>query len=105
MRTILKTYSHPVLGNGDDFGSQFDVAYGIEVSEDKSDWVIGLKVAMGNKRLQELIDTGLAAYHLEVECGSTFYRQSFSTSEQTAQFNIPTTRLRGKVRLDAFIVA
>lgn len=105
MKTILRTYSHPVLGNGDDFSSQFDVAYGVEVSEDKKDWIVGIKVAMNNERLQELIDTGLAAYHLEVECGSTFYRQSFHTNGQTAQFAIPTTRLRGKVQLEAYIVA
>ncbi len=105
MRTTLRTYAHPVLGNSDDFSSQFDVAYGIEVSKDKSDWIIGLKIAMGNKRLQELIDTCQAAYHLEVECGNTFYRQSFDTNEQTAQFTIPTTRLRGRVQLDTFIVA
>lgn len=105
MRTILKTYSHPVLGNSDDFNSQFEVAYGIEVSEDKSQWIIGLRVAMDNKYLQELIDAGRAAYHLEVECGSTFYRQSFDANEQTAQFTIPTTRLRGRVQLDTFIVA
>ncbi len=105
MKTILRTYSHPVLGNGDDFSSKFDVAYGIEVSEDKSNWVIGLKVAMDNPRLQELIDTGFVAYHLEAECAGTFYRQSFDAREQTAQFAIPTTRLRGRVRLDTFIVA
>lgn len=105
MRTILKTYSHPVLGNSDDFKSRFDVAYGIEVSEDKSQWIIGLKVSMDNKYLQELIDAGIAAYHLEVEGESTFYRQSFDTSEQIAQFTIPTTRLRGKVKLDTFLVA
>lgn len=105
MRTIRKTYSHPVLGNGDDFTSQFDVAYGIEVSEDKSHWVIGLKVAMDNTYLQNLIDAGTVAYHLDIECGSTFYRQSFNTGEQTEQFSIPTTRLRGKVQLDTYMVA
>ena len=105
MKTILRTYSHPVLGNGDDFINAFDVAYGIEVSEDKSDWIIGLKVAMDNEQIQRLIDSGLAAYHLEIECGSTFYRHSFDTNQQTAQFTIPTTRLRGKVKLDTYIVA
>lgn len=105
MKTILRTYAHPVLGNGDDFSSQFDATGGIEVSEDKSNWIIGLRVAMSNPYLQELIDEGFAAYHLEVECGATFYRHSFNSREQTAQFTIPTTRLRGKVRLEAFIVA
>src|SRR6266545_1397290 len=105
MKTILRTYAHPVLGNGDDFGSKFDVAYGVEVSEDKDNWLIGLKVDMSNSRLQELIDMGFAAYHLEVECAGTFYRQSFDAREQTAQFAIPTTRLRGRVRLDTFMVA
>lgn len=105
MRTILKTYSHPVLGNADDFKDRFDVAFGVEVSEDKSHWLVGTKITMDNPYLQKLIDTGFAAYHLEAECAGTFYRHSFVTNQQTAQFDIPATRLRGRVRLDIFIVA
>jgi hypothetical protein len=105
MKTILRTYSHPVLGNSDDFSSEFDVSYNITVSEDKDNWLIGLKIDMNNPVLQRLISEGNAAYHIEVECRSTFYRWAFNTREQVQEFSIPTTRLRGKVQLDAFIVA
>lgn len=105
MRTILRTYSHPVLGNSDDFSSKFDVDSKIEVSDDGESWLIEIKTEMDNSYLQKLIDTGEATFHIEVECRSTFYRQSFSTLEDITRFEISTTRLRGRVKLDTFIVA
>ncbi len=105
MKAVLKTYAHPVLGNGDDFSSQYDVSFGWNVSEDKTEWLIGHKVAMSNSYILDLIDTGRAAYHLEVECPATFFRQAFSTKEQIDQFSISTSRLRGRVDLVSYIVA
>lgn len=105
MKAMLKTYAHPVLGNGDDFSSIFDVSFDYATSEDRSEWIIGHKVAMSNPYIQHLIETGAAAYHLEVECPATFFRQAFNTAEQIAQFTLPATRLRGRVELESYIVA
>lgn len=105
MKTILRTYTHPVIGNGDDFSSQFDAQFDVSVSEDRENWLICSKIEMSNSYLEELIHQGLAAYHIEVECANTFFRQSFSTREKVEEFSISTDRLRGKVRLEVFIVA
>lgn len=105
MKTILRTYTHPVLGNGDDFNSRFDVEFDVGISADKENWLITPKIRIDDKYLQQLIEEGFAAYHLEVECPSTFYRHSFDTRKQEEQFAIPSSRLRGKVRLEAYLVA
>lgn len=110
MKTLLKTYTHPVIGNGDDFmtevdGGRFDVMFTVQASEDKRSWLISFAASMTNTALNKLINTGFAAYHLEVECANTFYRESFQSRDQNAQFTIPADRLRGKVLLDISMVA
>lgn len=105
MKSLLRTYNHPVLGNGDDFKSKFEVSGDISASEDKSSWLIAPKIQLENPYIQDLIDKGFAAYHMEVECPATFYRIAFDTFEVTDQFSVPASRLRGKVKVDTFIVA
>jgi hypothetical protein len=105
MKSLLRTYSHPVLGNGDDFKSKFVVAGDISVSEDKSSWIIAPEIQLENASIQDLIDKGYVAYHMEVECPATFFRIGFDTFKITDQFSVSASRLRGKVKVDTFIVA
>ena len=105
MKTLLKTYTHPVIGNSDDISGAFDVSFSVVTSEDKKDWLIDLSASIDNTEINRLISIGAVGYLLEVECPSTFYRGSFVTGNQKERITIPSNRLRGKVQMDVALVA
>lgn len=95
------SYPYPVLGNEDDVQGTFDVSFKHVLLKE----VVILKVEfkLGNKTLAELIKDGKAAYTVELECPGTFFRKSFSTRENKAQFEIPASIVREQVSVGFYI--
>lgn len=97
------SYPHPILGNEDDMQGEFKPSFRHALKREK----IGLKVgfALNNKTLERLIQEHKAAFIIEVECGSTFFRSHFSTFEKEAEFAVPSSRVRELVNVGFYIRA
>lgn len=97
------SYPHPVLGNEDDIKGEFNPSLRRTPKRDK----IILKISFGlsSKTLEELVASHKAAFTAEVECGSTFFRQHFSTFEKEDVFILPASRVRELVSVGFYIRA
>ena len=97
------SYPYPVLGNEDDVQGEFGVTFKHVLSRDK----IKLRTTskLKNKTLEKLIAEGKAAFTMEIECGSTFYRDNFRSFEKHAEFSIGSALVREHVGVAFFIRA
>lgn len=104
MKVSNKSYPHPVLGHEDDvMAGGFEVEFKCELTKDYA--ILKPVFRLDNSVIESLIKSGKASYVVEVECGSTFYRSSFSTSKPLEIIEIPSQRLRERVRVDFFVCA
>ncbi len=104
MSVEIKSYPHPVLGNGDDLGGHFrvtDFAYELR----KDEIVLNPTYSLKNAGLEELISKGKALFVCRVESRSTFFRSSFSTRKNIDQFVFPAKYVRDKVTVTFYICA
>jgi hypothetical protein len=97
------SYPYPVLGNEDDVGGSFDIAFKHVLGRDE----IKLKVvfSLKNKTLEKLIKHKKVAFITELECRSTFFRANFSTFEKQAEFSIKSPAVREHVGVAFYIRA
>lgn len=104
MSVELKSYPHPVLGNGDDLGGFFKVPdFVYELRKDEI--AINPTFTLKNKALEELISKGKASFVCRVESRSTFFRSSFSTRKNIDQFIFPAKFARDRVTAIFYICA
>lgn len=103
MKVNAKSYPHPVLGNGDDLGGNFNVELPYELSRDAV--VLHPSFSLKNRAIEDLLRKGKAAYTAEVECRSTFYRRSFSLGIQEESVSIPAKLLRERVTVGFYVCA
>ena len=103
MKVNAKSYPHPVLGNGDDLAGFFKVELTYELSRD----TIALNPAftLKNAGIEELMKKERASFVAEVECRSTFFRQGFSTRDQSKRIEIPAKLLRERVTVSFSVCA
>ena len=101
MKINLKSYPHPVLGNGDDLSGVFSVDFRYELS--KQDVALICVFDLKSKAVEELIKKGKASFIVEAECTSTFYRNGFSTQKTADKFIIPSKLLRERVTVGFYI--
>ncbi len=99
------SYPYPVVGNEDDVpGGVFKPAYFKHVIQrDKILCKAGF--VLKNKTLEKLIAKKLAAFTVEVECGSTFFRTLASTFARKTEFKIDANRVREMVGVSFYIRA
>lgn len=97
------SYPHPVLGNEDDIKGEFSPSLRRTLKRDSIVLKINFKLA--SKTLEELIAGRRAAFTAEIECGSTFFRQHFSTFESEDAFVLPSSRVRELVNVGFYIRA
>jgi hypothetical protein len=97
------SYPYPVLKNADDVAGEFNVRFFKTLRRDK----VELRVAfdLKNKTLEQMVSKGQAVFTVEVECNSTFFRQTFTTGQDEAIFEIPAARLREQVVARFFVRA
>ena len=99
------SYPHPVVGNEDDVPKGiFKPAY-FKHSLGRDSIICKIKFDLKNKTLEKLISKHKAAFTVEMECGSTFFRTLFSTFEREAEFPIDANRVREMVGVSFFVRA
>lgn len=103
MNVSAKSYPFPVLGNQDDIKGQFNPT--LRYTLEPSSVVIESEFNLSNPTIEELVAANKAAYFVEVECGSTFYRRTFSTSEMKIRIEIEAGDLRDKVDVSFCVCA
>ena len=103
MKNNLKSYPHPVLGNGDDINGTFAVQFNYGLT--REDVSFNSHFELKNKALEELIKNGKATYVLEIECPAVFFRTSIKTGEVLNRFSLSAKRLREKVTVGFYICA
>lgn len=97
----MKSYPFPVLGNGDDISGQFNpkLKYTLEAQS----VTIECEFEISNSSIEKLISEGKATYFVQVECGSTFYRRTFTTSDNKLTIEIIAGDLRDKVDVGFYV--
>lgn len=66
---------------------------------------LGVSYDTASNTLTELIGQGRATYCLMTECDATRIREAHSTTETAQQIKLPSSRYRGEIKLNAYIVA
>ena len=103
MKAKNVSYPYPVLGNEDDVRGEFNVSFKHVLSRDKIKFKVAFKLK--NETLERLIKEEKAAFTVEMECGSTFFRSNFRSFEKHAEFSIKSALVRGHVNVGFFIRA
>lgn len=101
--TTNKCYPYPVLGNGDDLEGEFD--YFLYYTLEPERVVFDNEFVMEHETLEKLIHEEQAAFLIEVEGGSTFYRNAFRSHEKSFSLSVPASDLRGQVSVSSFVCA
>jgi hypothetical protein len=99
----IKSFPHPVLGNGDDVAGQLNVSYA--VASDPAHITISYKFELKNKTIEQLISNGSATYCIQLECSSTFYRYAYKTNVSDGEFQIDANQVRDRVEISFSICA
>ena len=99
-------YTYPVLSEEKDdyLNSKFEVQmkqYMSGVNNIKLEF----KIEMDNNDLEHLIREGKAEYVIHLECSSTTFREVLKSSFNEIKYQIPISRVNGKLEIVAFIVA
>lgn len=103
MSASTKSYPFPVLGNLDDISGQFNPSLRYTLEPNKV--IIESNFELSNATIEDLIRQSKATYFVQVECGSTFYRKSFTTQENKIRLEIEAGDLRDKVDVSFSVVA
>lgn len=105
MATRAKLYPYPVLTKeGNDYiDSNFDITYIVNFTENEI--ILNIQAILENQGLKELIENGLAAFSVRVECPPTCYREiiTFNSFEKTVR--IPASAVDIRLQIESFIVA
>jgi hypothetical protein len=103
MAATSKSYPFPVLGNEDDIKGLFKplMRYTLEPNE----VVIECEFELSNPTIEKLISEDNAAYFVQVECGNTFYRRTFTSTEPRLKLNIEAGDLRERVDVSFCVCA
>lgn len=103
MAASNKSYPFPVLGNEDDIEGRFEPTLSCALSPDSVS--IESRLDLENDTIERLIDQGRAAFFIEIECGSTFYREIYKKHEQDVKIDIDTMELRDRVDVAFYVCA
>lgn len=96
-----KSYPFPVLGNEDDIKGLFRPKF--RYTLEPTTIVIDCEFEVANPTIERLLAEERATYLVQVECGNTFYRRIFTTSESELSISIAAGDLREKVDVSIVI--
>lgn len=100
---ITKSYPFPVLGNEDDIKGLFRPKF--RYTLEPITVVIDCEFEVSNPTIEQLLAEDKAAYLVQVECGNTFYRRTFSTVSKDLSIEIAAGDLRDRVDVSIVICA
>lgn len=98
-----KSYPYPVLGSADDIEGVFNPSFHVTLSPEVV--LVEYSIDLRNETIETLLSQGIVVYAIQVECKSTFFRKTFTSSKNIGNFEIPSQRLREKVTVSFNICA
>ncbi len=96
---------YPVLGISDDIIPLPESPVIQPVPNDPTDHIITLSLNTRNPYINNLIKEGKALYACEVECRKTFFRECFTSTENTFTLRFPRKSVSGSIVLTPTVVA
>ena len=96
---------YPVLGISDDIIPLPELPVIQPVPNDPTDHIITLSLNTRNPYINNLIKEGKALYACEVECRKTFFRECFTSTENTFTLRFPRKSVSGSIVLTPTVVA
>ena len=98
-----QSYPYPILGEGDDVEGIFNPSFWVTLRPMlvEAEFTFHLQ----NATLEKLIAQRKAEYVVEMECKTTFFRQTFKTASAKNSISLPAERLREKVDVSFYICA
>ncbi len=105
MATRAKLYPYPVLTKeGNDYiDSNFDITYIVNFTEDEI--ILNIQAYLEDQELKELIENGLAAFSVRIECPPTCYREIITFNSFEKIVKIPASAVDIRLQIESFIVA
>jgi len=110
-----RSFGYPVLRTfleGDDAGlldypnKSFGPDITVKIDAHNAEWLsVDFEDDQRVKALKNLIKEGKACYHFKIECGDTFYSNTFTSEEPVGTFKIEANLVRDLVETSSFIVA
>lgn len=95
---------HPVLGLNDDFvEGKYESEIEIAPTELTMNFIV--KHKLDNKIINQLISSNKTCFSVEINCPSTFYRNSIVSNEPIQSFKISQALLRGRFYIIFYISA
>ncbi len=101
MEDSIKSFPFPVLGNGDDINGQFNPV--MKYTLEPNLITIDISFELKHETIEDLIGSGSANYLVETQCGATFFRSAYSTTEPSFRVEIPSDQLRDEVVVSFYI--
>jgi hypothetical protein len=102
MQDSLSSYPFPVLGNGDDIAGIFSPTMLYTLGNMIT---IDIQFELQHISIESLIKEKKAAFFVEIQCGSTFFRQIYQTFERKYKVEINSKDLRDSVSVNFYICA
>lgn len=97
------SFPHPVLGNNDDVSGLFKPKFYHTLGKEKVS--LRTEFELENNTLKNMIMEKKAVFSIEVECSSTFYRNTFIANEYKSVFSLDAKMLREYVTIKFFVRA
>lgn len=104
-KSLEKAFAYPVLGRSNDYlDAEFQVAIEIKEQEVISEEIIlDYAFSLSDEAILEKIESGHAAYGLDVSCSATMTAQAFHSKSDTGQFKLTANKYFSKVDIKPVI--
>jgi hypothetical protein len=99
------SWPHPVLSPFGDDIQPSDFGFSLDPVPDGDHWTLRVTASHSDLTMDNRAEAGDAVYALHVECSGTFYRQMFCSNRRESAYDIPATRIVGKVETVLMLVA
>ena len=105
MKISYRSYPHPVLAWFSDDLVKCAFQATVTLNQTLTTYKIIVSAVMSNKELQDMIESGTAAYALHIECSPTRYRTVQVSKDASFDFDLPVSAVEGNVDVCVLVVA
>lgn len=100
-----RLFPYPVLSEDLDDYISGSFSVDVDVTQGINEITFAFSITLDNSGIQKLINKGEAYFAIHLECSKTAYRRLIKTSQRSAIYRVPTTRINGDVALVGMVVA